>query len=342
MNLILAETGGVKSDFEQYLPPSGGPLAKRVARYQRAKARSQQMLGYIRELLQETPEGHPHYRRRVRQVQRLRSCGTWLDFHYYPQPDQYRLVNAIFCRQHLLCNFCAIRRAAVKLRGYLERFQYLLAQRPFLTPHLVTLTVKNGPDMLERFNHLRACYKRLLQRRKDFLTRNKAYTEFSKCTGGVGHYEITYNADTREFHPHVHLIITVNGQLHQLRMVEEWRDITGDSFILDVRPFYRYGLAFSPEENRKATVNAFQEVFKYTLKFAQFPIALNYAVAEQLRGVRMLVSFGDFWGVKVPKELTDDPLAQAYVQYLYEWITDQYLLQEVHPVAYEQGLSQGF
>lgn len=47
-------------------------------------------------------------------------------------------------------------------------------------------------------------------------------------------------------------------------------------------------------------MNAFQEIFKYMLKFAQFSIALNYAVAEQLRVVRMLVSFGDFWGVKVP------------------------------------------
>ena len=335
MNLILAESGELGDRFEQYLPPSGGPLAKRVARYQRAKGRSQQMLAYIQGLLREMPEDHPHYRRRLRQVQRLRACGSWLDFHYYPQPDEYRLVNAIFCKQHLLCNFCAIRRAAVKLKAYLERFQYLLAQRPFLTPHLVTLTVKNGSDMRERFNHLRACYKRLLQRRKNFLGGYGHYTEFSKITGGVGHYEITYNADTREFHPHVHLITTVNGQLHQLRMVEEWRAITKDSFILDVRPFYRYGLAFSPETHHKATVNAFQEVFKYTLKFVQFPVALNYAVAEQLRGVRMLVSFGDFWGVKVPEQLTDDPLAQAYVQYLYEWITDQYMLQDVHSVAYE-------
>ena len=335
MNLILAESGELGERFEQYLPPVGSPLARRVARYQRAKTRSQQMLAHIQGLLREMPEGHPHYRRRLRQVQRLRACGSWLDFHYYPQPNEYRLVHAIFCKQHLLCNFCAIRRAAVKLKAYLERFQYLLAQRPLLTPHLVTLTVKNGPDMLERFNHLRACYKRLLQRRKNFLIRNGPYTEFSKVTGGAGHYEITYNADTREFHPHVHLITTVNGQLHQLRMVAEWRAITKDSFILDVRPFYRYGPAFSPEAHHKATVNAFQEVFKYTLKFAQFPIALNYMVAEQLRGVRMLVSFGDFWGVKVPEELTDDPLEQSYVQYLYEWITEQYLLQEVHPVAYE-------
>ena len=335
MNLILPESGDLYERFEQYLPPVGGCLARRVQRYQRAKARSVQMLAYIQGLLQETPKSHPYHRRRVRQVQRLRACGTWLDFHYYPQPDQYRLVHAIFCKQHLLCNFCAIRRAAVKLRIYLERFLYLLAQRPFLTPHLVTLTVKNGPDMLERFNHLRACYKRLVQRRKNFLISNGPYTEFSKVTGGVGHYEITYNADTREFHPHVHLITTVNGRLHQLRMVEEWRAITGDSFILDVRPFYRYGPAFSSEQNHKAAVNAFQETFKYTLKFAQFPIALNYEVAEQLRGIRMLVSFGDFWGVKVPEELTDDPLEQAYVQYLYEWITEQYLLQEVHPVAYE-------
>ena len=331
MNLILSEAGGLRARFEQFLPPVGGPLARRVARYQRAKLRSEQMLAYIWGLLQTTPEGHPQHWYRLRQVQRLRACGTWLDFHYYLQPDEYRLVNAVFCKQHLLCNFCAIRRAAVKLRFYLERFRYLLAQRPFLTPHLVTLTVKNGPDLLERLNHLRTCYQRLLQRRKNYRGNNGPYTEFSKLTGGVGHYEITYNAETQEFHPHLHLIGLVNGRLHQLGTVAEWRAITKDSFILDVRPFQDYGPGFSAAHNDRAAVHAFREVFKYTLKFAQLPIALNYTIAEQLWGTRLLVSFGDFWGLKVPKALTDDPLEQAYVQYLYEWITDQYLLQGVQP-----------
>ena len=154
------------------------------------------------------------------------------------------------------------------------------------------------------------------------MARRGAYTEFSKCAAGVGSYEFTYNGETREFHPHLHLIGLVNGYLHQLRMVEEWRAIAGDSFILDVRPFS------TPDE----PIKAFREVFKYTLKFSQLPIALNYQVAEQLQRRRLLISFGAFWGTKVPEELTDDPLEQDYVEYFYEWITDQYRLQRVQHV----------
>ena len=335
MSLLLP----VGESYQDYLrwsaPPVGGVLDRRVQRYRWAKARSLQMLEYLQGRLQQTPRLYPEYPVLLRQIGRLRACGTWLKFHYYEEPDQYRLVNALFCKQHLLCNFCAIRRAAVKLRAYLDRFVYLLQQRPCLVPHLITFTVKNGPDLLERFKHLRACFKRLQKHRRDFLKCNRGYTEFSKVTGGVGHYEITYNTETGEFHPHLHLVGLVNGYLHQLRMVDEWQAIAKDSFILDVRPFYDYGPGFSDEQNHKSAMNAFREVFKYTLKFSELPVSLNYEIAMQLKGVRLLVSFGDFWGVKVPSELTDDPLTDSYVRYLYEWITDQYLLQEVAPVGVE-------
>ena len=207
-------------------------------------------LEYIRGILRETPREYPQYEVMLRQIGRLCACGTWLNFHYYEEPDQYRLVNALFCKQHLLCNFCAIRRAAVKLRAYLDRFVYILERRSFLTPHLITFTVKNGPDLLERFKHLRTCFQTLQQKRRLFLKCDKAYTEFSKVTGGVGHYEITYNSETGEFHPHLHLVGLVNCRLHQLRMVDEWHAIAKDSFILDVRPFYEYGPGFSAEQNQ--------------------------------------------------------------------------------------------
>ena len=322
MPLVLPVEGSQDAYLRKCAPPVGGVLDGRVQRYRQAKARSLVMLAYVRGLLRKTPESHGFYERRHRQMRLLRACGTWLCFHYYAQPDAYRLVQANFCDQHLLCNFCAIRRAAVKLRVYLERFHHILAQQPSLIPHLITLTVRNGSDLLERFQHLRACYGKLQQRRKDFLARRGAYTEFSKCLAGVGSYEFTYNGQMREFHPHLHLIGLVDGYLHQLRMVEEWRAIAGDSFILDVRPFS------TPDK----PVRAFREVFKYALKFSQLPVALNYQVAEQLRKKRLLVSFGLFWGMKVPEVLTDDPLEQDYVEYFYEWITDQYRLQSVQHV----------
>ena len=43
----------------------------------------------------------------------------------------------------------------------------------------------------------------------------------------------------------------------------------------------------------------------------------------------MPFSFGDFWGVKVPDKLTDDPLAMEHIDYYFEWLEDQYQLMEV-------------
>ena len=329
MSLILTQEGEIGEPLAGYAPPHGSPLDLRVNRYQRAKARSLQMLAYMQRLLDKTPQDAYHYRPLSRQIERLRACGTWLCFQYYYRwldnalEDQYRLVQANFCNQHLRCNFCAIRRAVVKLRVYYERFEYLMEQQPFLTPHLVTLTVKNGPDLIERFNHLRKSYDILKKRRENFLRRGTGgYTQFAKATAGVGSYELTYNHRCREYHPHLYLICLVNGRIHQLSLVEEWRDIAGDSYIVDARPFT------TPDEPLKA----FQEVFKYALKFSSMPIEVNHQAAELLRRKRLFVSFGDFWGLKVPEKLTDDPLEQDYVEYLYEWIANQYILQSARHV----------
>ena len=290
------------------------------------------MLAYMRGLLEQMPKDSFQYAQLRKQVERLQACGTWLLFHYYygwPEgefEDKTRLIQANFCNQTLKCNFCAIRRAVIKMRVYFERFEHIMAERPFLTPHLVTLTVKNGPNLIERYHHLRKSYGILKTRRRDFLKRGKGlYTEFSKVTGGAGNIEVTYNTGTKEFHPHMHLVCTVNGHIHQLSLVEEWRAITGDSYILDARPFT------TPDEPLKA----FQEVFKYALKFSSMPIPINHQAAELLKGKRMLFSLGDFYGLKVPEKLTDDPLEQNYVEYLYEWIGNQYLLESTRHVEME-------
>lgn len=173
---------------------------------------------------------------------------------------------------------------------------------------------------------MRKSYRILLKRRETFLRRGTGgYTEFAKITAGAGNYEVTYNVRTDEYHPHFHSVCLVNGRIHQLSLVEEWRDITGDSFIVDARPFT------TPDEPLKA----FQEVFKYALKFSSMPIPINHQAADLLQGKRLFASFGGFWGLKVPEKLTDDPLEQDYVEYLYEWITNQYLLQNVRHVEME-------
>ena len=49
---------------------------------------------------------------------------------------------------------CAGVRAARSMKRYLERIQELMRLNPRLKPVLITLTVKNGENLEERFEHL--------------------------------------------------------------------------------------------------------------------------------------------------------------------------------------------
>ena len=76
----------------------------------------------------------------------------YLLFRHYYTADLLRLHAASFCMKHLLCPLCAIRRGAKALKAYLDRWEVIQQDRPALRPFLVTLTVKDGDNLAERFS----------------------------------------------------------------------------------------------------------------------------------------------------------------------------------------------
>ena len=149
--------------------------------------------------------------------------------------------------------------------------------------------------------------------------RKRPFTQLAKVKAGAGTYENTFNPRTREHHVHIHLIALCDDIPAHKPLCDEWEAITGDSFITDIRPF----------EDSNIPETAFMEVFKYVLKFSTMPLDVNYQAAQVLAGRRLLISFGDFWGTKVPDQLTDDPLDMEHVDYYFEWLEEQYRLREV-------------
>ncbi|WP_264973583.1 protein rep, partial [Pseudomonas aeruginosa] len=123
----------------------------------------------------------------------LSACGEWLHFREYYTVDKIRLHAASFCKQHLICPLCAIRRGAKALAAYLARYEVIRAERPDLSPYLVTLTVKNGPDLAERFQHLHESLRLLLARRRRFDagSRGAPWTELCLAEGAVYTFEVT-------------------------------------------------------------------------------------------------------------------------------------------------------
>lgn len=281
-------------------------LGDRIARYAQAHARALQMLEYLRD----NPDHNT-----ARATAGLASCGNYLHFREYFTVGKVRLHRAQFCKQHLICPLCAIRRGSKALGVYLDRWEVIRAERPDLKPYLITLTVKNGDDLAERQKHLTDSLRRLMARRRDFNagTRRAPYTELCKVQGAVYTLELTNRG--KGWHPHCHMIALCASQPSQEALSAEWKGITGDSFIVDCRP-----ITGDPAEG-------FMEVFKYAVKFSDLSLADNWEAAQVLKGKRLLNSFGLFRGVIVPECLLDEPLDDLpYWDRFYRYINGHYQL----------------
>ncbi|MBK3474452.1 protein rep, partial [Pseudomonas carnis] len=199
-------------------------LGERIARYGVAHARSQAMLRHLREAPSQAT---------IKAATGLASCGNYLHFREYFTVGKVRLHSATFCKQHLVCPLCAIRRGAKALGAYLSRWQVIQTERPDLRPYLLTLTVRNGPDLAERQAHLSHSLKRLMHHRRDFNagTRGAPWTELCRAEGAVYTLELTNKG--KGWHPHCHMIILATSQPSQTDLSAEWHKITGDSMVVD-------------------------------------------------------------------------------------------------------------
>lgn len=276
----------------------------RLARYGQAHARSLAMLEHLR--------GAPSVEA-TKTATGLASCGNYLHFREYFTVGKVRLHNASFCKQHLVCPLCAIRRGAKALGAYLARWEVIRAERPDLKPYLLTLTVKNGDDLAERQAHLTSSLRKLMDRRRNFNAgvARAPWTELCKAEGAVYTLELTNKG--KGWHPHCHMIVLAASAPSQSAISAEWHGITGDSMIVDCRP-----ITGDPSEG-------FMEVFKYAVKFSDLSLADNWHAAQLLKGKRLLNSFGLFRGVEVPESLLDEPLdSLPYWDRFYRFVQGEY------------------
>ena len=218
----LGGSGGERAGETNHRDLLGPEGFRRLSRYGTAKAAT------LRVVDEATPEA---MRREGIRVSAVMKCADWMAFRHYPTLAQTKLHSANFCCVHLVCGFCAIRRGARMMARYLERFRIVRQASPELRPYLVTFTVKNGPDLTERLLHLERSLTRLNKRRSGKRSRSLMTT----IAGAVWSYEVTYS-EANGWHPHVHAIwlATEQPDMHALRA--EWKEITLDSFMVDVRP----------------------------------------------------------------------------------------------------------
>ena len=253
----------------------------------------------------------------------LRGCGSQLLFKHYYTQDSYRLAHMRSCRRHMLCRFCSSIRATKQAMSYHAKMLQVLKDNPKLKPVFITLTVKNGDDLGERFNHLMSNFKAMQMARRKWLVRGTGHNELCKAHGIVYAVEITNKG--RGWHPHIHMVALVDDWIDGKKLSQQWEAITGDSKIVDVRR-----LKPSKGTKNKGTKNdymeAFIEVFKYALKFSEmshFDIWLAHeTLSPDGRLKRLQGSIGLFRGVKVPEKMTDEQLSDdlPFMLVLYRFI----------------------
>ena len=96
--------------------------------------------------------------------QRVMACGDYLLFRHFFTVDKVKLHAAQFCKPTCSAPVRYSSRCQGS-RGLLGRWEAIRLQRPTLRPFLVTLTVKDGPDLAERFAHLHKAQRELWKRK---------------------------------------------------------------------------------------------------------------------------------------------------------------------------------
>jgi hypothetical protein len=256
---------------------------------------------------------HQNKKKQKPLIANLTECGDRLTFRAYYTVQQIKLHAMHSCKKHILCPLCAIRRGAKSTSAYLDRLEVIKQAHPNIKAFLVTFTVKNGPKLKERYEHLQTSMKKYNLKRSRANTSGKHLpVEANKALGAVWSYEFKIGEGSGLWHPHAHAVWLCYDTPDQEQLRKEWQAITGDSYIVDVTEFH----------NQADIVGGFLEVFKYALKFSDMPLDQNWHGYEVLHGRRLVSSFGLFRGVEIPESLTDEPLENLpYVELFYRYMT---------------------
>jgi Replication protein len=147
----------------------------------------------------------------------LLSCRTDAWFVRHKTTGEVR-VSSQTCKLRW-CPFCAKRKqayAAAQVREWITFQKY---------PKFLTLTVQHSDlPLVDQITDLYDQFRRL--------RKMKWFSE--RCTGGVWFFQVTFNKDSEQWHPHLHCIVTGKYLPHR-RLNREWAKVTSGSFVTDVQ-----------------------------------------------------------------------------------------------------------
>ena len=126
-------------------------------------------------------------------------------------------------------------------------------------------------------------------------------------TGGIWFFQLKYNLTEEQWHPHIHCLVA-GDYLPHTRLKEIWHAITGDSFIVDIRPVQDVAAA-STEVARYATSPC---------DLASLPLTNAIDVFHATKGRRICGSWGSARGTTLaPSPQADNDEWQHVADFYY-------------------------
>lgn len=297
-----------------------------IAKIRRSQATKERVsYGYA---MAEAPDDVPRAERdRLRKIaikaNKLRFCGSWVHLREFLNTGEGKILNANLCKLPFLCEVCAVRRQAKQFAASITKVQKVMAEHPDLIPVMITRTIKSGPDLQRQADHFRSSRAKMcvaVRRTKSAKSRNTRQLEMGKVLGQIRSFEVKRSAgDANHWNFHEHLFGLLSCYIVQDKMSDEWFEVTGDSFIVDVRKIH----AKEGDENADPVGSALAEVLKYPLKFAGLTPADAWHAHNVLSGSRMTDCLGLLRGVQTGELETDEPLEDEtgpYRDFIARWI----------------------
>lgn len=241
-------------------------------------------------------EKHPrkNYRFKKRAIL-MDACGDYLVFghHVDEQTGETRKVldAANFCRDRL-CPMCQWRKSLVTFAQLSQLMDYIDLKHPGeFVPIFLTVTMRNVPS-----NALGRAITLILQSWSRMMGKANRRKPWRVVAGWFRALEITYNAETGEWHPHIHAVLLVPTDY----FTDPKKYIDHDGWVAE----WRWALQadYDPSVDVRTIKNdradAVAEVSKYAVKPGEW-VSDDYDVtdanvellANELRG-RRLTAFG--------------------------------------------------
>jgi plasmid rolling circle replication initiator protein Rep len=188
-------------------------------------------------------------------AKRMQYCGSDLEFAVYHDGTR-KLKSAQFCKNRL-CPMCAWRKSLLIYHQTLDLIGEIRKEYKSIRFLFLTLTIQNCNlfELSSCMDDLQAGLNKLLRRKDLKVIRGCFYA-----------YEITINRLLGTAHPHIHLLLAVNGNYFSKGYIKHdswvsmWRESCNLDYdpIVDIRPF--------KGDIEKATA----EAAKYTVKGSDY------------------------------------------------------------------------